>query len=69
MSAPFIRILDEQERADLSSDWDNIPTDTNHDRMTIEFACECNEDFYNKWDGLKQIDNHRFIIGIAGDGS
>lgn len=68
MLAPFIRILDEQERDALSTEWDNIPADTDPTLITIEFACECDEDTYQKWNGLKQIDSHRFIIGVAGDG-
>ena len=68
MSIPFLRVLDDPERANLSDEWENPPVDTNRYVMTVDFACECDEVTFRGWNGPKQVDDHRFIIGCAGEG-
>ncbi len=68
MSAPFLRVLGDRERADLSNEWKNPTVDTNKYYMTVNLACECDESTFTGWNGPKQINDQRFIIGCAGEG-
>lgn len=68
MSAPFLRVLDDRERANLSNEWENPSVDTNRYFVMVELACECDQMTFAGWNGPKQVDDHRFIIGCAGEG-
>lgn len=63
MSTTFLRVISNEELADLTDEWENATVDTSIYHQTVLKACECDTNTYHKWNGPKQIFDNRFYIG------